>query len=105
MQLLYATDTIINTVEINTKHINTRPAIGAVARLKLNDKETLIAFVDGGNGHSGKNSKEIHFGLGEQEKNKTYNVEISWIKSNGIKEVKTISIKSGWHKILLPLNN
>jgi len=105
LQLLYPTDTIINTVEINTQHVKTRPAIGAVARLKLNKKETLIAFVDGGNGHSGKNSKEIHFGLGEQKKNNTYNVEISWIKSNGIKEVKTINIKSGWHKILLPFNN
>lgn len=43
-----------------------RHAIGAVVRATLADGRTLVAQVDGGNGHSGKRGKEVHFGLGER---------------------------------------
>lgn len=42
-----------------------RYALGAVVEVFLPNGKTLIAQVDGGNGHSGKRSNEIHFGLGD----------------------------------------
>ena len=61
-------------VIINPK--NKKPskfAIGAIAKIELEDGSKLIRFVDGGNGHSGRNSPEIHFGLGKTNlKNKIY---------------------------------
>ena len=41
-----------------------RPAIGAAATVFLPDGRRMSAQVDGGNGHSGKRSQDIHFGLG-----------------------------------------
>src|ERR1039458_7853898 len=41
-----------------------RPAIGAAATVFLPDGRKMTAQVDGGNGHSGKRSQDIHFGLG-----------------------------------------
>ena len=46
---------------------NGSPAIGAVARVSLPDGRRLVAQVDGGNGHSGRRSPDIHFGLGAVE--------------------------------------
>ncbi len=40
------------------------PAIGAQATLFLPDGKKLVAQVDGGNGHSGKRSPDLQFGLG-----------------------------------------
>ncbi len=41
-----------------------RPAIGAAATVFLPDGRRMTAQVDGGNGHSGKRSQDLHFGLG-----------------------------------------
>src|SRR5947207_13689009 len=41
-----------------------RSAIGATAILHLPNGKLLAGQVDGGNGHSGKRSRELHFGLG-----------------------------------------
>lgn len=46
-----------------------RPAIGATATFLLATADGLKVFsdtVDGGNGHSGKNSFDLHFGLGKE---------------------------------------
>ena len=42
------------------------PAIGAWASIRLPSGKLLVEQVDGGNGHSGKSSFELHFGLGSQ---------------------------------------
>lgn len=78
-----------------------RYAIGAEVKIKLPDGTTRVSFVDGGNGHSGKNSSEVFFGLGESN-NATIDVEIKWRKRDGNILVETITTNPGWHAVALP---
>jgi hypothetical protein len=82
---------------------NGAPAVGAVARARLPDGRTLMAQVDGGNGHSGRRSPEIHFGLGAAEnlKLKPIPVEIQWRDSNGGKQRRQWELAPGWHSLQL----
>lgn len=57
---------------------SSRPAIGATVRVILPDGRTLTQQVDGGNGHSGKRSPEVHFGLGSVHEGETATVEVAW---------------------------
>lgn len=41
------------------------PLIGSVARVVAPDGSIQVSQVDGGNGHSGVRSSDLHFGLGE----------------------------------------
>ena len=42
-----------------------RAAVGAAVTVTLPDGKVLTRQVDGGNGHSGKRSPDLHFGLGD----------------------------------------
>ena len=53
-----------------------RPALGASALVRLTDGRSLRAQVDGGNGHSGKRSFDLHFGLGRAESKTALEVEL-----------------------------
>jgi hypothetical protein len=78
---------------------NCRPAIGLSAKLILDDK-ILVQQVDGGNGHSGKRSPQIHFGLKDLEK-EVLKVEISWRGSNGSAWRKEVELLPGWNTLIL----
>ncbi len=78
-----------------------RYAIGAEVNVKLPDGKTMVSFVDGGNGHSGKNASELFFGLGKLGSEKL-NVEIKYRMSNGKENTAIIETTAGWHKALLP---
>lgn len=77
------------------------PAIGAVARIRLPDGRVLVRHVDGGNGHSGKRSQELHFGLGEMSRHKTVDVEVSWRARDGRVHVRPLKVQSGWYTVVL----
>lgn len=77
------------------------PAIGAVARIRLADGRVLVRQVDAGNGHSGKRSQEIHFGLGEMSRHKTVDVEVSWRARDGRVHVRPLKVQSGWYTVVL----
>jgi enediyne biosynthesis protein E4 len=77
-------------------------AVGAKAIVTLKDGKKLVGYVDGGNGHTGKRSSEIHFGLGSININQVQNVELSWRKSNGLVASTKVQLKPGWHTISLP---
>ena len=77
-----------------------RPAIGATVTVHLPDGTSRIAEVDGGNGHSGKRSPEIHFGLGSIPENTSLNVEIRWRDTTGVHH-QTLKLNPGWHTVLL----
>jgi len=80
-------------------------AIGASATITLPDGRTLVAQVDGGNGHSGKRSYDLHFGLGELKGDSQINVEITWRTRDG-EIVKTRQLlKPGNYMILLGSTN
>jgi hypothetical protein len=76
-----------------------RAAIGAAATVTLPDGRRLIAQVDGGNGHSGKRSPELHFGLGSIVD--PVDVELAWRDSTGQPHRQSLRLGSGWHTILL----
>jgi hypothetical protein len=80
---------------------NGSPAIGAVARVNLADGRKLVAQVDGGTGHSGRRSPDIHFGLGAWEKSKRVPVEIKWRNRDGTVQQTSVQLAPGWHTVKL----
>jgi hypothetical protein len=82
-------------------HANGSPAVGAVARITLPDGRKSIAQIDGGTGHSGHRSPEIHFGLGSWEKSKALSVEIKWRDRDGKLQHTKTELLPGWHTIRL----
>ena len=78
-----------------------RPALGASARVRLPDGRSLSAQVDGGNGHSGKRSFDLHFGLGGVGLETPLTVELSSRDPAGQVRRETLQVKPGWHTVLL----
>jgi hypothetical protein len=79
-----------------------RPAIGAEARVFLPGRAPLVQQVDGGNGHSGKRSPDLQFGLGQLAGNKLVTVELRWRDAQGTLQRETIQLlPSSWYSILL----
>lgn len=81
--------------------IASRPAIGAAATVHLPDGRHLVAQVDGGNGHSGARSPELHFGLGQIAPETQLQVDLHWRDSNGRVHHETLQLSPGWHTVLL----
>ena len=75
-------------------------AIGATATVYLPDGRKLVAQADGGTGHSGKRSPEIHFGLGSTSPDQQLRVEVRWRDTNGIQTTHYL-LKPGWHTVQL----
>jgi hypothetical protein len=82
-------------------HANGSPAVGAVARVNLPDGRNLVAQVDGGSGHSGRRSPDIHFGLGTWERSRLVPVEVKWRDRDGKTQQRVMSLLAGWHTIEL----
>ncbi len=80
------------------------PAIGATAAVTTMDGRRLVAQVDGGSGHSGRRSPEIHFGLGDTGTNTSLQVEIKWRDAAGKVQQSTRRLPPGWHTIRLSDN-
>ncbi|HEY4426301.1 MAG TPA: CRTAC1 family protein [Pyrinomonadaceae bacterium] len=78
-----------------------RPAIGAFAAVNLPDGRRLVAQVDGGNGHSGKRSTDLHFGLGHLSPDKALRVELRWRDPVGQIHQDTLQLSPGWYTVLL----
>jgi len=75
------------------------PAYGATVQIRLPDGHTQIQQLDGGGGHSGKRSFEVHFGLG------TYNGPVSatvmWCDAQGQMHDQALQLTPGDHDLLL----
>lgn len=78
-----------------------RPAFGATATVLLPDGRKLIAQVDGGSGHSGRRSPDIHLGLGDQAKDRPIGVELKWRDTRGKVQTTTLQLAPGWHTVQL----
>jgi hypothetical protein len=78
-----------------------RPAIGATAVIELPDGRRFTAQVDGGSGHSGKRSPDLHFGLGDLQNTEQLKVNLRWRSLDGQVHNMTLSLMPGWHTILL----
>ena len=90
----------------------TQPAIGATATVYLpqsgsargpafEKRSLLVGQVDGGNGHSGKRSPELHFGLGDVSSNQALRVDFRWRDRDGSIRKTTRWLKPGWHTVIL----
>ncbi|KYC43743.1 RNA-binding protein [Scytonema hofmannii PCC 7110] len=98
-------------LEVNSKtsarpgHLNTtagRPAIGATATVHLPNGKRLVAQVDGGNGHSGARSPDLHFGLGQAlPLNTQLPIDLHWRDLTGQVHQETLHLSPGWHTVLL----
>lgn len=78
-----------------------RPAIGATATVHLPDGRRLVAQVDGGNGHSGKRSPELHFGLGDLPPDTQLLVDLQWRATDGQVHREALYLSPGRHTLLL----
>ena len=61
----------------------------------------MVQQVDVSNGHSGKRSPELHFGLGQLPTSATIAVDLSWRDVNGTIHRQTLHLTPGLHTILL----
>ena len=78
-----------------------RPAVGAAARVVRRDGIVLVAQVDGGNGHSGVRSPELHFGLGAAT-SASLEVSIRYRDRDGVPAEVKLALAPGWHTVVLP---
>src|SRR5581483_5766184 len=78
-----------------------RPAIGAQALVHLSNGRLIVGQVDGGSGHSGKRSHEIHFGLGEVPIDSQIPVDLRWRSQNGGVCRTSMLFTPGWHTVQL----
>jgi len=75
-----------------------RPAIGAVARVQMDDRPPMIGFVDGGNGHSGKRAPLIHFGLGSSRG--PFAVTVEWREAGRLRRGSAL-LPAGHHRLIM----
>jgi hypothetical protein len=79
-----------------------RPAIGATATVHRPDGRRLVGQVDGGNGHSGQRSPDLHFGLGGQRPAGPVRVDVRWRGGDGRVREQVFSLEPDrWHTIVL----
>ncbi len=76
------------------------PAIGASAHVELADGRSWVAQVDGGNGHGGKRSGNLHFGLGKSME-EPVKATLAWRDRQGRINRRTVELKPGWHTLVL----
>ncbi|HMB92970.1 MAG TPA: CRTAC1 family protein, partial [Rhodothermales bacterium] len=82
-----------------------RPALGAVATVHLPDGRRLVAQVDGGNGHSGARSPDVHLGLGAIPPHQKLNVDVRWRDAQGQVRSEMLTVSPGWHTVVLGKTN
>ena len=78
-----------------------RPAIGAQVVVVLSDGRRLVGQADGGSGHSGKRSPDVHIGLGDLRDGTVVPVSIRWRDSSGTVHEAETQLEAGRHRILL----
>lgn len=75
------------------------PAVGTQVTVKTPDGRCYIARVDGGSGHSGKRSSEVHIGLGEVSG--PVEVTLQWRDRGGQTHEQQLQLTPGWHSLQL----
>lgn len=79
----------------------TLPAIGAFVSVRTPDGRQLVSQVDGGNGHSGKRSPHLHFGLGQLKEGATLQVNVRWRDRNGTVNQQALELSPGLYTVTL----
>ncbi|MCP2336065.1 CRTAC1 family protein [Actinomadura rupiterrae] len=74
------------------------PAYGATVQIRTADGRTQISRLDGGGGHSGKRSFQVHFGLGAETR--PVSAVVQWCQDGRMYEQK-LTLAPGTHTLLL----
>lgn len=77
---------------------STRPAVGATATVTLADGRTVSVVSDSSNGHSGRRSPEVHFGLGASTQEVP--VKVTWRTASGL-HASEFRLPPGRHRVVL----
>ncbi|MGY0236636.1 CRTAC1 family protein [Longispora urticae] len=75
------------------------PAYGATVMVKLPDGTCQVSYVDGGGGHGGKRSFEVHVGLGDVTG--PVDVEIQWRDLDGALHKSSQKLTAGTRSLML----
>jgi enediyne biosynthesis protein E4 len=84
----------------NRDQVRASPAFGARVTVFLPDGRRLVKQVDGGNGHSGKSSPDLHFGLGALG-HQELRVAFDWRNRQGKIQHQEALLAPGWHTVIL----
>jgi hypothetical protein len=76
-------------------------AIGASASVINAGGTEFRSYVDGGNGHGGQSSTDIHFGIGPDPA-RTHTVTLTWRDAAGNVQTAEVEVDRGWHTVVLP---
>ncbi|KAA9377605.1 CRTAC1 family protein [Microbispora cellulosiformans] len=76
------------------------PAVGTQVTVTTPDGRRLVSRVDGGSGHSGKRSSEVHVGLG-QNVWEPVQVRLCWRDGTGEIREQELWLRPGWHSLRL----
>lgn len=76
------------------------PVVGAQVCVITPEGRKLLGRVDGGSGHSGKRSHEVHIGLGTDVTGPVP-VQITWRDRAGQQHVQELQLTPGWHTVRL----
>ncbi len=77
-----------------------RPAVGATLVVEAPDGRRFTGFVDGGNGHTGRRSPDVHIGLGPLPADAVLRATVVWRDKAGRHEGKA-TVTPGWHTLWL----
>lgn len=80
-------------------HAPGTPAYGATATVTTADGRSQVSHLDGGSGHGGKRSFEVHFGLGSNAGPVT--VALRWRDGGGALHDQRLRLRPGRHTLLL----
>ncbi|WP_405164820.1 CRTAC1 family protein [Nocardia sp. NBC_01499] len=76
-----------------------QPAYNAAVTVHTADGRTMRSQLDGGSGHSGKRSFDVHFGLGTASGPVT--ADIDWLDNTGARQHQTLRLTPGIHALML----
>ncbi|OLF10324.1 CRTAC1 family protein [Actinophytocola xanthii] len=84
---------------LRLSHEDGAPVVGAQVEVVTADGRRFIQRVDGGSGHSGKRSTDIHIGLGESGGD--LDTTLRWRDRDGQTHEQDLELSAGWHDIQL----
>ncbi|WP_256104268.1 CRTAC1 family protein [Streptomyces sp. ODS05-4] len=88
-------------VGLKLTHPDGAPVVGAEVCVELPDGTERIARLDGGGGHSGKRSTDVHIGLGKDVRDEELPAMITWRDRAGDVHEQKLKLKPGWHSLEL----
>ncbi|RDI55518.1 CRTAC1 family protein [Nocardia mexicana] len=77
------------------------PALGAEVTVTTPDGKAHVQQLDGGSGHAGKRSTDIHLGLGDVDPDAALPVRLTWRDNRGAPHTQELQLKPGQHTLIL----